>query len=157
MSNTVELSSLEQLKKFASKIARLSKEDKPKKLTGYNIFSRDNRSLIDGDSKEKMKILGAMWKELSDKQKAKWNLKATTINTDAITAFQYGDQDIAELKKRIADVLKEWKSEVLPRKTSNKSTKSKISVIDSDDSDSASPLKTSNHIDSDYDSECESD
>ena len=68
-----------------------SDDDKPKKVSGYILFSKANREDAietlqgtgEGDAKVKstdvMKELGRMWKELDTPEKEEWNIKAKAM------------------------------------------------------------------------------
>ena len=68
-----------------------SDDDKPKKVSGYILFSKANRedaietlqAAGEGDAKIKstdvMKELGRMWKELDTPEKDDWNIKAKAM------------------------------------------------------------------------------
>ena len=68
-----------------------SDDDKPKKASGYILFSKANRedaietlqAAGEGDAKIKstdvMKELGRMWKELDTPEKDDWNIKAKAM------------------------------------------------------------------------------
>jgi hypothetical protein len=68
-----------------------SDDEKPKRISGYILFSKANRADAietlqeagEGDAKVKstdvMKELGRMWKELEATEKEEWNIKAKAI------------------------------------------------------------------------------
>jgi len=68
-----------------------SDDEKPKRISGYILFSKANRedaietlqAAGEGDAKIKstdvMKELGRMWKELEATEKEEWNIKAKAI------------------------------------------------------------------------------
>jgi hypothetical protein len=77
-----------------------SDEEKPKKkrTSGYLLYSADMREAVktklsaDGaklKNQDIMTELGAMWKALSDEEKASWNEKAKVVEVDA-------DVDVSE-------------------------------------------------------------
>ena len=72
-----------------------SDDDKPKKVSGYILFSKANREdaieTLQGSGEEEVKIkstdvmkeLGRMWKELDETEKEEWNTKAkATVESD---------------------------------------------------------------------------
>ena len=52
----------EECKSYIKGLTNLKKEQKPKKLSAYNIFSQEARAKVDGTPKEIMTKLGALWK-----------------------------------------------------------------------------------------------
>ena len=55
-------------------------EKKKKKLTGYNLFTKSKMGeLKDIPSKDRMKEIGKLWKELSVEQKGEWKSKVLDI------------------------------------------------------------------------------
>jgi hypothetical protein len=77
------------------------KEKVAKKISGYNLFCREERSKVvaDGftDNKEIMKEIGARWSALTEKKKAKWNQGAKLQNEE--NGFSSGSSESGESKK----------------------------------------------------------
>jgi len=88
-----------------------SKQLKPKKLSGYNIFSMEARKKMSGTSTEIMTQLGQLWKELTSCDREKYNTKAQNANKKAQDSFSPPEEDpqLKSLKKHVEDSIKEWK------------------------------------------------
>jgi TRAP-type mannitol/chloroaromatic compound transport system substrate-binding protein len=64
-----------------------AKKEGPKKLSGYQLFVREKMPEVKADEgvepKQRMKAIAALWKPLSDEDKAFWKEKANAINAEA--------------------------------------------------------------------------
>lgn len=86
------------LQENVGKVARASKArtkdpNAPNKMTGYLLFCKEQRDVLDKNeaklskekktsATEKMKKFGVAWSKLSDAQKKKWNEKAAKMNEE---------------------------------------------------------------------------
>ena len=148
----------EECKKYVSGINRLAKEPKAKKLSGYNVFSKEKREGLEGTAPEKMKELGAMWKKLSDEKKESWKVKAEKFNKRAAKEFaeegEELDDQVKELKDLIEETIANYKKNLL-KKVKGKAKGKKVVVEDSDSEDEAPVKKAKKVVVEDSDSEDE--
>nr|QBK85350.1 MAG: high mobility group box [Iridovirus LCIVAC01] len=96
----IDLTELEELletacKEEASEVRTKQKKLKnklPRKVSGYQIFNKERRAQFKNEQKEKKqpvlpfgkisKILGTMWKELSEEERTSYNNRAQAINEE---------------------------------------------------------------------------
>ena len=133
----------EECKKYVNGIKKLAKNPKAKKLSGYNVFSKEKREGLEGTAPEKMKELGAMWKKCSDEKKELWKAKAEKLNKKAAKEFEEDgdelDDQVKELKDLIEETIANFKKN-LPKTVKEKGKKLVIEDLDSDeDSDDEAP------------------
>jgi hypothetical protein len=109
----------EECKKYISKIKKLGKEPKAKKLSGYNLFIKEKSTGLNGSAHQRMKSLGDMWKKLNDKNKKTWNHKAEKLNKSYAKEFdEEQDDQVKELKNLIEETIANFKKNLknLPKK-----------------------------------------
>lgn len=127
----------EQCKKYMKYLnTKKFDEKKPKKLSGYNIFCKENRPKMKGNTTiEIMVELGGKWKGLSDKEKENYKKKSEKENKKASESFDYNDNDeqVKELRNLMIDLLKTFKKSV-----KDKEVEAEESESDSDESDDES-------------------
>jgi len=95
-------------KKAAAAVAAAAGTDpKPKRAkTGYLLFSQEKRPTVsDVPARERMSALAALWKALSDEERAEWNARAKAlapkpvpdvVAADAATSSTTTDEDEGE-------------------------------------------------------------
>ena len=131
----------DECKKYVSKIKKLAKEPKAKKLSGYNLFSKEKRKELEGTSVEKMKELGAMWKKCSDEKKEIWNTKAKKLNKKAAKEFEEEGEELDEQVKELKDLIEEIIANFKKSAKKVKGKKGKKIVESDDDSENEIPVK----------------
>ena len=96
-----------------------NKSDKPKKISGYLIFTADFRSKqMDMDSKDIIKAAGAEWKELDEENKKEWNKKANDTYLEAVKAYKetHPDYDSDIEKAKVKQDKKRFKKFLVTKK-----------------------------------------
>ena len=135
----------EECKKYISKMKKLAKNPKAKKLSGYNVFSKEKREGLEGTAPEKMKELGAMWKKCSDEKKELWKAKAEKLNKKAAKEFEEDgdelDDQVKELKDLIEETIANFKKN-LPKKVKGKKGKKVVKSDKDSNEDEEVPVKT---------------
>ena len=106
----------EECKSYIKGLTNLKKEQKPKKLSAYNIFSQEARAKVEGTPKEIMTKLGALWKASTEKQKEAYKKKTVKVNAELLKEFeankQEGDPQTLELKALIEETIKKFKKDL---------------------------------------------
>ena len=150
----ISMSLSEECKKYVSGINKLAKEPKAKKLSGYNVFSKEKREGLEGTAPEKMKELGAMWKKCSDEKKESWKVKAEKLNKKAAKEFEEQGEELDDQVKELKDLIKETIANFkknLPKKAKGKKGK-KVVESDEESSEDEAPTPKAKKVDSDEES-----
>ena len=115
----------EECKKYISKIKKLAKEPKAKRLSGYNLFLKEKSTGLKGSANERMHKVSKMWKNLSHKNKELWKVKAEKLNKKAKKEFKEEELDdqVKELHNSIEETITNFKKNLknLPKKNKCKS------------------------------------
>ena len=119
----------EECKKYVSKIKKLAKEPKPKKMNGYNLFLKEKSTGLEGTAHQRMQKVSTMWKKLSDEKKEIWKVKAEKINKKAVKEFEEEgeelDEQVKELKVLIDEIIANFKKNLKSKKCKGKKCKGK--------------------------------
>ena len=99
---------------------KTSKNAKPKKLSGYNVFCQEQRTNIKGTPTEIMSKLGGLWKKTDDKKKEMYKKKAEKSNTIAAKKAEKEkveeDVQTMELKAAIEELINNFKKDLKKKK-----------------------------------------
>jgi hypothetical protein len=103
---------------------------KVKKVSGYNVFSKESRVGMELPPKEIMSKLGGMWKELSETKKKEWNERASRMNAKALSEFEEPEveEEFKRLKCMIEKTIKEYKAGVKKSKKTVKEVEVEVEV-----------------------------
>lgn len=97
----------EECKKYVSKIKKLAKEPKAKKLNGYNLFLKEKSTGLEGTAHKRMTKIGKMWTKCSDDKKEAWNAKAEKLNKKAAKEFEEEGEELDEQVKELNNFIEE--------------------------------------------------
>jgi len=94
---------------------KTSKNGKPKKLSGYNVFCMETRKTLSGSSTEIMSQLGVLWKSCSDLEKKEFKTKSINKNELALEEsdknFIEEDEQTESLKVLINELVQQFKKD----------------------------------------------
>ena len=88
--------------------AKKEKSDNPKRITGYNLFTKTYNSDAPDGSKTTMSQKAAIWKELSEEEKNKFNTDATKENTSNGIQSVKKTESLTSRQEKWAIAMKEW-------------------------------------------------
>ena len=87
---------LDDAKKVNNKMKKKSTPAKKKAPSGWNLFYKENQSSVEATKQEnKMSLVGAMWKALTDEEQEVWNEKAkeNASNSDTPSDVETSDNE----------------------------------------------------------------